>query len=46
MKDIDVFFEAIRSGDKDRLEALIHINPKLISEKDARGFTPLQVIRL
>ena len=41
MKDIDVFFEAIRSGDKDRLEALININPNLVSAKDTRGFTPL-----
>ncbi|WP_347925642.1 ankyrin repeat domain-containing protein [Pontimicrobium sp. SW4] len=40
-RDIDLFFESIRIGDKYRLEALLGINPGLVNTRDSRGFTPL-----
>jgi len=40
-RDIDLFFESIKIGDKYRLEALLGINPGLVNTCDSRGFTPL-----
>ena len=41
MNDINFFFEAIQSGEKDRVEVLLKLHPELVNAKDARGFTPL-----
>ena len=41
MKEVELFFEAIRIKDHDTLKRLLVANPKLVNTKDSRGFTPL-----
>lgn len=41
MNDVNVLFEAIQSGEKDRVEVLLMLHPNLVNEKDNIGFTPL-----
>lgn len=41
MNATELFFDTIRKGFNDRLEAQIVNNPEIVSTKDTRGFTPL-----
>ena len=40
MNATELFFDTIRKGFNDRLEAQIENNPEIVNNKDTRGFTP------
>jgi uncharacterized protein len=41
MNESEIFFNAIKTGNKEHVEVQLKRNPKLVNIKDSRGFTPL-----